>query len=71
MRRIALAFAVAALALAGTACPDKGPAEKAGQKIDEAVDKLKHPNEGPMEKAGRKLDEEYEKAKEAVSGEQK
>ena len=71
MRRIALALAIAALALGGTACPDKGPAEKAGQKIDQALDKLEHPNEGPMEKAGRKMDEAYEKAKNAVKGEDK
>ena len=70
MRRLALALTVAALALAGTGCPDKGPAEKAGQKIDEAVDKLQHPNEGPMEKAGRKMDEAYDKAKHDVTGDQ-
>ena len=66
IRRLALALAIATLALGSTACPEKGPAEKAGEKIDETVDKLTHPNEGPMERAGRKLDEEYEKAKEAV-----
>jgi len=67
MRRIALALAISMLALGSTGCPEKGPAEKAGEKIDETVDKLTHPNEGPMEKAGRKMDEEYQKAKEAVT----
>jgi hypothetical protein len=62
-----LLFAVlAAAALAATGCPEKGPAQKAGEKIDETVDKLTHPNEGGMERGGRKLDEQYEKAKEAV-----
>jgi hypothetical protein len=37
--------------------------EKAGEKIDEAVDNLTHPNEGPLEKAGRKTDEAIEDAK--------
>ena len=68
MRRMALALAISVLALGGTGCPEKGPAEKAGEKIDETVDKLTHPNEGPMEKAGRKLDEAGDKAKEAVEG---
>jgi PBP1b-binding outer membrane lipoprotein LpoB len=60
--------ALAATALALSGCPEKGPAQKAGEKIDETVDKLTHPNEGSMERAGRKLDDEYEKAKEAVKG---
>jgi len=69
VRRLALAFAIAGLALGSTACPEKGPAEKAGEAIDESVDKLTHPNEGAMEKAGRKMDEAAEKAKEAVTPE--
>jgi hypothetical protein len=69
MRRLALASAVIALALGSTGCPEKGPAEKAGEAVDETVDKLTHPNEGPMEKAGRKMDEAAEKAKEAVTPE--
>jgi hypothetical protein len=68
MKRIALALVIAGLAFGQTACPEKGTAQKAGEKIDDALDKLKHPNEGPMEKAGRKMDEDYEKAKEAVKG---
>ena len=67
MKRIALALAISALALGSTGCPEKGPAEKAGEQIDETVDKLTHPNEGAMEKAGRKMDEAAEKAKEAVT----
>jgi hypothetical protein len=43
---------------------DKGAMEKAGEKIDETVDKLTHPNEGPVEKAGRKIDEAVDDAKE-------
>ena len=69
MRRLALALAVATLALGSTACPEKGPAQKAGEAVDETVDKLTHPNEGAMEKAGRKADEAAEDAKEAVTPE--
>jgi hypothetical protein len=41
----------------------KGTMEKAGEKIDEAADKVFHPNEGPLEKAGRKTDEAVDEAK--------
>jgi hypothetical protein len=68
MRRVALALAIAGLALGTAACPEKGPAQKAGEKIDETVDKLTHPNEGALEKAGRKVDEAVDDAKEAVQG---
>ena len=41
----------------GTAC-NKGPAESAGEKIDDAAQKLKDKVDppGPGEKAGRKVD---------------
>ena len=66
MRRTALAIAIVSLALGTTACPEKGPMEKAGEKIDETVDKMTHPGEGTMEKAGRKTDEAVEDAKDAI-----
>jgi hypothetical protein len=69
MRKIALALAIVTLALGTTACPEKGPAQKAGEKIDETVDKLTHPNEGSLEKAGRKVDEAVDDAKKAAQGE--
>jgi hypothetical protein len=72
MRRTALAIAIVSLALGTTACPEKGPAAKAGEKIDETVDKLTHPGEGTMEKAGRKageaVDDAEDAAKKAVEG---
>jgi hypothetical protein len=52
----------AALALTATACREEGPAEKAGRKMDEAFDKLRHGDEGAVERAGRKLDEAIEDA---------
>ena len=68
MRRFILMLGLAALALAG-ACREEGAVEKAGKKIDEAIDDLTHPNEGPVEKLGRKADEALEDVKEALEGE--
>jgi hypothetical protein len=68
MRRFILMLGLAALALAG-ACREEGAVEKAGKKIDEAIDDLTHPNEGPVEKLGRKADEALEGVKEALEGE--
>ncbi|HEU4427537.1 MAG TPA: hypothetical protein VFT98_02190 [Myxococcota bacterium] len=55
---------IAALALGAFGCKEEGPAEKAGRKLDEAVDdaveKLRHGDEGAIEKAGRKIDEAVE-----------
>jgi len=41
-----------------TGCREKGPVEKAGEKIDEAVDKMKDAVDpkGPAEQAGKKID---------------
>jgi hypothetical protein len=62
-RPLALRLALsAALALGAIACKEEGPAEKAGRKMDEAVEKLRHGGEGSVEKAGRKLDEALEDA---------
>jgi hypothetical protein len=51
-----------------SACEKKGPAEKAGEKIDKAVDKVQDTvnPKGPMEKAGEKVDESVDKTKDAV-----
>jgi uncharacterized protein YjbJ (UPF0337 family) len=54
------------------ACEQKGPAEKAGEKIDQTVEQAKEKiedatkPEGPMEKAGKKIDEVVEDTKEAI-----
>jgi len=54
------------------ACEQKGPAEKAGEKIDQTVEQAKEKiedatkPEGPMEKAGKKVDEVVEDTKEAI-----
>jgi len=60
-RSLALRTAlIATLALGAAGCREEGPAEKAGRKFDEAVEKLRHGDEGAIEKAGRKLDEAAE-----------
>lgn len=44
-------------------CSEKGPAEKAGERIDSAVEDVKDAVDpaGPAEKAGRQIDETVEK----------
>jgi hypothetical protein len=64
MRR-GIAIVVAGLLLAvATACErEKGPMERAGEKLDAAVGKITHSDESAVEKAGRKADELVEDVK--------
>jgi len=41
IRNAVIVLALSSVAFATSACPDKGPAQKAGEKIDNAVDKTK------------------------------
>ena len=41
IRNVIVVLALSAIALATSACPEKGPVEKAGEKIDKAIDKTK------------------------------
>ena len=50
----ALGFVVA-VGLA--ACEDKGPLQKAGEKIDRVTDQDKVIGKGPLEKAGKNVDD--------------
>lgn len=64
----ALALIVFA-AIFATACEKKGPAEKAGEKIDNAYSEAKEKAEEAgekMEEAGEKVEEALEEAEEAV-----
>jgi hypothetical protein len=65
MRRIGAVIGLVVLALA-LGCREEGAVEKAGKKLDRALDDLTHPNEGPLEKLGRKTDEAFDNAKEAI-----
>ncbi len=56
------ALVAAALMLGTTGCSEEGPAEKAGKKVDEMVDRMRHGDEGDLEKAGRKLGEAVDDA---------
>ena len=58
---LALGAALSLVPMSG--CRREGTAEHTGRKIDETIDKLKHPDEGPLEKTGRKLDEAVDDAK--------
>jgi len=57
-------------------CDTQGPAEKAGQKIDQSVEEVKDAAEeagdkltgqGPAEELGEKIDDSVEEVKEAVT----
>lgn len=48
-------------ALAEVAC-DRGPMEKAGEKVDRALEQDKLIGKGPLEKAGEKIDNAADKA---------
>ena len=54
---LAIGLAAGGATLLG-GCREKGPAEKAGEKVDNAMEKVedKLDPKGPVEKAGRKID---------------
>ncbi|MFN2377388.1 MAG: hypothetical protein ABR538_12690 [Candidatus Binatia bacterium] len=67
MKKITIAMLVFSVALGVYGCEkEKGPMERAGERIDESVDKVLHPNEGPLEKAGRKTEEAVEDLKDEI-----
>ena len=41
LRNLIVVLALTGVAMSTVACPEKGPAQKAGEKIDDAVDKTK------------------------------
>jgi predicted small lipoprotein YifL len=59
MRRQILAVTALGLMVAVglAACEDKGPMQKAGEKIDRAIDQDKVIGKGPVEKAGKNVDD--------------
>lgn len=56
--KLGLAVMTAMLLTPLAACREKGPAERAGEKIDDAKDKVEDALDpkGPAEKAGRAID---------------
>jgi hypothetical protein len=59
MRRkiVAVAALGFVMAVGLAACEDKGPMQKAGEKIDRATDQDKVIGKGPLEKAGKNVDD--------------
>ena len=58
MRRQILAVGVLGLMVAvGSVACDKGPMQKAGEKVDRATDQDKIIGKGPLEKAGKNVDD--------------
>ena len=72
--RLTVMVAVIVLSLMLAGCQEKGPAQEAGEKIDEAVEDTKEAVEGavnpkgPAEKAGEEVDEAVEATKEKAAG---
>jgi len=61
-RTLCIPLVALLLALPLAACHEEGPMEKAGKKMDRAVDRLRHADEGPLEEAGRKAGEALDQA---------
>ncbi len=63
---LAMFFVTTSLVVVG--CDDQGPAERAGEKIDEAVEEMgdKLDREGPMEKFGESLDNAMENTQDKI-----
>jgi hypothetical protein len=58
MRRYVLVTALGFLVTVGAAgCENKGPMQKAGEKIDRATEQDTLIGKGPLEKAGRNIDD--------------
>ena len=67
IRTLCLTLAVA-VAAGAFACREEGSAEKAGRKLDQAVDSVRQGGEDAIEKLGRKTDDAIGEAKDAVGG---
>lgn len=65
-RNGAMAFLLLAAPLALTACDNKGPAERAGEKIDDAAEKAGEKLEDARDKAGDAVDDLRAKTDEAM-----
>lgn len=66
LRNTTLAALLLAAPLALTACDNKGPAERAGEKIDDAAEKAGEKLEDAREKAGDAVDDLRAKADAAI-----
>jgi len=55
------------VASGGLACHEQGPLERAGEKVDDAVDDITHRGEGPVEEAARKVGEKVDEVHEDIT----
>ena len=63
--KVALAALFASSSLLVACDSNDGPVEKAGEKVDEAVESMS-PEKGPMEEMGEDLDNAYDSAKDSA-----
>jgi len=71
MRSSLLVPVFAVLALVAAGCEKEGPAERAGEQIDEAMDEVKEAADDAgdhLQEAGQEVKEAAEEAKDAVGG---
>jgi hyperosmotically inducible protein len=64
--QIAAIMMIAGTPLALTACDKEGPAERAGEKIDDAAEKAADKIENATDKAAEKMEEAKDKAAEKI-----
>ena len=62
LKDVGVIIAVAAAAALVAGC-EKGPVQKAGERVDRAIDTDKVIGKGPVEKAGKKVDNAVEDVK--------
>ncbi|ERP89213.1 hypothetical protein Q670_02235 [Alcanivorax sp. P2S70] len=64
--KAALAALFASTAFLAACDANDGPAEEAGQKVDNAIEKITPDSKGPMEEMGEDMDNAYDNAQESV-----
>ena len=62
LRGVVIAVAIAASVMLLAGC-EKGPMQKAGERVDRAIDQDKVIGKGPVEKAGKKIDKAVDDVK--------
>jgi predicted small lipoprotein YifL len=66
IKNLILVTAIALMTIGVTACQEKGPAEKAGEEIDNAAENLGDKVEDATDEAGDKLEEAGDKVEDAT-----
>jgi hyperosmotically inducible protein len=66
IKNLIMVTAIALMSIGVTACQEKGPAEKAGEEIDNAAENLGDNIEDATDEAGDKLEEAGDKVEDAT-----